>query len=104
MGPGNICIPCTPNCYKCNSLRCLVCYDGYYLSTSFTCNQVCAFPCASCNPNNASQCTSCLAGYMGNSLTDGCDIPVIDCPTFGGCPYCPLGYIFTFSSQGVGCT
>lgn len=85
------CIACTPYCTVCYSQGCMACAPGYYISPNSTCIPICLPPCASCQLNSTSICTSCLLGYTYNPTTNSCTPQTTNC-TNGSCYYCPINY------------
>ena len=63
------------------------------MTSNFTCTVVCTLPCATCSYNNATNCTSCIAGYNYNSYYNNCSA-ITSCN--GACSVCPIGYILQF--------
>lgn len=88
MNDQQICQGCPSFCLLCSPLGCSACMVGFTLTSSFTCAQACLAPCATCNNNNNTQCTSCLAGYI---LSGSSCAPVTTCN--GTCNYCPFNYM-----------
>ena len=88
------CQACQKGCGACfNSTICLTCFSGYSLTSTYTCQVRCIYPCATCSSTNPSQCTSCVNGFTFNSNSlQNCVSNVNSCNTAGNCVVCPFGY------------
>lgn len=84
------CLQCDPHCQQCSSLtRCASCYQGYFLTSAFSC-QVCLSICATCS--DASSCLTCTnPAYFYNSTTAACQA--------GTTPNCTVFFNSTRCSQ-----
>ena len=63
-----------PNCDECDDDRCTECDDGFYLTSSFSCERCSQLNCESC-PNNV--CVKChdhniLIGSLGSFFISSC--------------------------------
>ena len=85
------CVACSSNCEACNVLGCQVCASGYIL-VGGQCNIICKYPCATCSPQNAEECLSCLAGFTLQSAENTCQSNS-ECD--GPCLVCPFGTVNT---------
>jgi len=95
---GNICTPCASGCYFCNEVGCTNCMPGYYMTSTFTCSQLCLHPCATCSTSNPSICLTCVAGYIIDSAAIQNCAPTTSCMNSKNCNVCPFGFKLLYSN------
>ena len=91
LNPYGTCSPCPDNCIRCTKDFCLECPAGYEMNITKSCIAICKAPCATCSPTNGAFCTTCLLGYVFNSVNNTCD-PSAQCSPTSPCTVCPSGY------------
>lgn len=90
------CATCPTYCLTCTAQGCLTCIPGYnpaLSGNSLICVLACAYPCASCNNNAPTQCTSCMMGFTLSGNT--CQFSSCVTSSTNACEYCPLGSVIS---------
>jgi len=75
---------CDPGCNQCSQINpssCLICAQGFYLSSSNLCLPCdISSQCLTCNQNNATSCISCFPNaFLSANICVSCQYPCITC-------------------------
>jgi proprotein convertase subtilisin/kexin type 5 len=113
---GSICSPCNESLFFCltctNNYQCVVCQDGYYLSSTLKCIDCPSIiqGCTSCT--SSSTCTACTEGYyLASSYCSLCLLAIPNCYTCTlavnaslACGSCTTGFYLGTNLTCLNCT